>query len=106
MLQQPEKNAEFVSVKYRVSYYAGKVGYIRGTLIINPSYLIFNPDLENEHNLEKFTVERLLKFNAIVETEDIQDICCMELPEMGESDVPATLSVIQFMLYRVGNPKI
>ena len=51
-------------------------------------------------------MERLLKFNAIVETEDIQDICCMELPEMTDSEVPGTLSVVQFMLYRVGNPKI
>ena len=51
MLQQPEKSGEFVSLKYRVSYYAGKVGYIRGTLIVNPSYLIFNPDLEHPNNL-------------------------------------------------------
>jgi hypothetical protein len=48
----------------------------------------------------------LLKFNAIVETMDIQDASLMEIPEMGESEVPTKISVVQFLLYRVGNIKI
>lgn len=32
-----------------------------------------------------YSVERLLKFNAIVEIVDIQDIMHMEIPEMGET---------------------
>jgi hypothetical protein len=37
---------------------------------------------------------------------DIQDLMHMEIPEMGESEIPKKLSVVQFMLYRVGNIKI
>jgi hypothetical protein len=48
----------------------------------------------------------LLKFNAIVEIVDIQDLMYMEIPEMGETEVPVNVSVVQFMLYRVGNTKI
>ena len=54
-----------------------------------------------------YSVERLLKFNAIVEIVDIQDLLYMEIPEMAESEeIPKNLSVVQFMLYRVGNTKI
>ena len=41
-----------------------------------------------------------------METEDIQDVLCMEIPEMGEGEEPTKLSVVQFMLYRVGKPQI
>jgi hypothetical protein len=30
----------------------------------------------------------------------------MEIPEMSESEIPKNVSVVQFMLYRVGNTKI
>lgn len=51
-------------------------------------------------------MERLLKFNAIVEIVDIQDATYMEIPEMGEGEEPTKISVVQFLLYRVGNIKI
>ena len=75
-------------------YKAGVSGNIKGSLSLNPNYLIFNPSLEDEENIAKFEgtgtvlvdlVERLLKFNAIVETVDIQDASYMELPVMGET---------------------
>jgi hypothetical protein len=51
-------------------------------------------------------VERLLKYNAIVETVDIQDATFMEIPRMEEKELPSKDAVVQFMLYRVGNSKI
>lgn len=51
-------------------------------------------------------MERLLKFNAIVETVDIQDAAHMVIPEMSDSEQPKLISVVQFLLYRVGNSKI
>ena len=59
-------------------------------------------------------MEKLLKFNAIIETCDIQEAFAMELPEMSASDVvdsssddkPKMNEIVQFMLYKVGNPII
>ena len=45
-------------MKYAVSYYAGMSGYIRGSITINASYLIFNPNLEDRDNMERFTSKR------------------------------------------------
>lgn len=53
--------------KYELYYCAGAVGNIRGTLNLNPNYIMFNPHVENEENKASFTMEKLLKFNAIIE---------------------------------------
>jgi hypothetical protein len=55
LLKPPEKAQEYINLKYAVSYYAGMSGYIRGSITINSSYLIFNPNLEDKDNMEKFT---------------------------------------------------
>ena len=41
--------------KFVVYYYVGLSGHIKGTLSINENYVIFNPLLEDEENLSKFT---------------------------------------------------
>lgn len=61
-----------VNHKFTVNYFAGKHGNIKGVLTINSNYIIFNPLLEDATNLSTLTVEKLLKFNALVEMMDIQ----------------------------------
>jgi hypothetical protein len=48
LLKPPEKPQEYINLKYSVSYYAGLSGYIKGSITINASYLIFNPNLEDK----------------------------------------------------------
>jgi hypothetical protein len=50
-----------------------------------------------------------LKFNVLVETVDIAKAEFLEIPmidEFSSSEVPKLNSVVQFMLYKVGNSKI
>lgn len=51
----------------------------------------------------------MLKFNVLVETVDIAKAEFLEIPmidEFSSSEVPKLNSVVQFMLYKVGNSKI
>ena len=54
------------TAKYDLYYCAGATGNIRGTLNIHPNYIMFNPSIENEENRANFTMEKILKFNAII----------------------------------------
>lgn len=50
-----------------------------------------------------------MKFNVLVETVDIAKAEFLEIPmidEFSSSEVPKLNSVVQFMLYKVGNSKI
>lgn len=44
-----------INHKYTVHYYAGLSGDIKGVLTVNSNYIIFNPLLEEEENLARFT---------------------------------------------------
>jgi hypothetical protein len=48
------KNQELINAKYSVFYNVGLNGNIKGSLTINSNYLIFNPSLEDNSNIEKF----------------------------------------------------
>lgn len=90
MLGSDKSNAS-INYKYTVYYFAGPSGDIKGVLTVNSNYIIFNPLLDDEENQSKFTskftnnlVEKLLKFNVLVEMEDIQKAESMRIPLIDE----------------------
>ena len=53
------------------------------------------------------TTEKLLKYNAIIEIQDIKEVVTMDIPEMTEgNEQPRIVHIVQLLLYRVGNKKL
>lgn len=94
------------TAKYDLYYCAGAIGNIRGTLNIHPNYIMFNPSIENEENRANFTMEKILKFNAIIEIEDIKEVQPIDIPTMTEEAEPQTAHLVQLLLFKIGNKKI
>lgn len=51
---------------------AGLSGNIKGTLMVNSNYILFTPDTDYPENKKKFTVDKLLKFNVLIEICDVE----------------------------------
>lgn len=55
-------------------------------------------------------MEKLLKFNAIIEIEDIKEVLPIEIPTMSDekedNDSPETAYIVQLLLFKIGNKKI
>jgi len=96
------------TAKYDLYYCAGATGNIRGTLNIHPNYIMFNPSIEDEENRACFTMDKILKFNAIIEIEDIKEVQPIDVPAMsvGEEAEPETHHIVQLLLFKIGNKKI
>lgn len=58
-----ERGVHVETEKFAVEYYAGLAGYIKGTLSINNNYIIFNPNLEDQVNLENYSSKSALYYS-------------------------------------------
>jgi hypothetical protein len=94
------------TAKYDLYYCAGATGDIRGTLNIHPNYIMFNPSIEDEENRANFSMDKILKFNAIIEIDDIKEVQPIDIPTMMEEADPETDHIIQLLLFKIGNKKI
>ena len=52
-------------------------------------------------------MEKILKFNAIIEIEDIKEVQSIDVPTMSEEEAePETDYIVQLLLFKIGNKKI
>lgn len=55
LLNSSEKGHLLINAKFTVYYQAGVSGNIKGNLSLNSNYLIFNPCLDDQENIDKFS---------------------------------------------------